>query len=187
MNDSFCAIVEEAFSFLKNDYGFYLRERGRSTVIYESPAVVASLLYDDQRSFEVSFGLERKSDPPQPSFTFNEILRSLEVPVMVWPYGYSATSLADAKRLTEKIATIMASYAKQLLEGENEAWNKIVEQRQKDVRDYALENNLRTARSEAEVAWRKKDYVSVVKAFKPLRAALTAAEVGKAGICRRTH
>jgi hypothetical protein len=179
MNDSFYSIVEEAFSFLKNDYGFCLRERGRTTVIYESPAVIASLFYDDQRSFEVSFGLKRKSDPSLPSFTFDEILRSLEVPVTVWPSGYSATSLPDARRLVAKVATIMASYGKQLLEGENEAWKKIVEQRQKDVRNYALENNLRAARAEVEVAWRKKDYASVVKAFTPLRAALTAAEVGK--------
>jgi len=158
---------------------FYLRERGRSSVIYESPAVVASLFYDNQRSFEVSFGLERKGDPSQPAFTIDAILRSLEVPVTDWPSGYSATSLADAKRLTQKIATILALHAKQLLEGENEAWKKIAEQRQKDIRDYALEKSLLTARYEAEVAWRKKDYASVVKAFKPLRAALTAAEVGK--------
>jgi hypothetical protein len=179
MNNSFCSIVDKAFGFLQTDFGFAIRKRGRSAVICESRAVIASLSYDDQRSFEVSFGLKRKSDPPQPSFTFDEILRSLEVPVSIWPSGYSATSLPNAQQLIEKIATIMASYAKQLLEGENEAWKKIADQRQTDVKKYALENNLRAARTEVDVAWRSKDYACVVKAFEPLRAVLTAAEVGK--------
>jgi hypothetical protein len=78
MNDSFSSVVEEAFNFLKANYGFYLLERGRTTVIFESSTIVVSLSYEDQRSFEVSLGLGRKSDP-QPLFAFDEILRSLDV------------------------------------------------------------------------------------------------------------
>lgn len=50
---------------------------------------------------------------------------------------------------------------------------------EKEVKAYALERNLRKARADAETAWRKKDYLAVVKALKPLRAALTATEIGK--------
>jgi hypothetical protein len=81
--------------------------------------------------------------------------------------------------LIEKIAAIIASYATPLLEGDENAWKRIAEQRRKESQNYALERDLRMARAEVEVAWRKKDYAVVVKALKPLRAALTATEVGK--------
>ncbi len=178
MNDCFSSVVVNAFVFLEDKHGFCIRERGRSTVIYESPMIVASLFYDDQRSFEVSLGLRRKSDP-QPLFAFDEILRSLDVPSTIWAFGSTARTLADAQRLIEKMAAIMASYATPLLEGDNRAWERIAEQRRKESQNYALERDLRMARAEADVAWRKKDYASVVRALKPLRAALTATEIGK--------
>jgi len=47
------------------------------------------------------------------------------------------------------------------------------------MHNYAVEGTLRAARAKAETAWGRKDYLPVVKALSPLRAALRAVEVGK--------
>jgi len=78
-----------------------------------------------------------------------------------------------------QFAQMLRKYGESFVAGSEQSFAELAEQRRREVQTYALERDLRIARAEAETAWRKKDYPAVVKALKPLRAALTAAEVGK--------
>lgn len=179
MKQQFQVVVEDAFGFLRDAYGFRIAESDRSTIVYESPTMVVSMFYDDQRSMEVSLSVARKSSPSQPAFSFDEILRAFDVPPGVLPSGYAVGSAVDAGKLAEKIASIMASYGRALLEGCDIAWERLREQRQRDLREYALKNELKNARVAADEAWHRRDYRTVVKVLEPLRGSLSSSEVGR--------
>lgn len=178
MSNSFGSIVEEAFGFLNLNYGFRPVEKERATVVYESLAIFVSLFYDDQRSFEVSLGLGRKCDL-NPSYTFEEILRSQSVPLALWPSGYSAKTLSDAQILIEKMSEIIASYAVPLLEGDAASWARITEQRRGDCETYAAATSLANAKRAASAAWAAKDYPKVVEALEAVETSLSKTDSTK--------
>lgn len=178
MSDSFDQIVERAFDFLNHNHGFRPVEKERSTVVYDSPKIYISLFYDDQRSFEVSLGLGQKHDP-NPSYTFEEILRSQSVPFSLWPSGYSAKNLVDAQHLLEKMSKIVSGYAITLLEGDNDTWERISAQRRVDCLNYAASTSLANAKRAADIAWAAKDYVKVVKALRSVEPSLSKTDLAK--------
>jgi hypothetical protein len=187
MNESpFCTIVKEAFNFLEKRHGSILVETGRATVIFKSSVCIVTLFHDDQRSFEVGLGLSQNTDSTQPSFTFDEILRSQEVPLTDWPSGYSVSALVDIKKLIPKMAKILSSYAPQLLEGEANAWSKINQQRQTDCVVYAAATNLNYAKHQANIAWSKQDYREVVSLLDRFRLSLEKADLAKLFFAKRT-
>ncbi len=175
----FFSMVDATFADLARSHGFCLVEQGRVSVVYESRVCVLSLGHDDQRSFEVGISLASKSEPNQPAFTFEEILRSQSVPVSRWPQGYSARDPQHVRRLLEEMADIMGRYALPLLEGDSVAWSRLASQRRTDCIEYANATALRHARQAAEIAWASRDYAKVVEALQRVRPQLGKADLAK--------
>lgn len=181
----FFSIVDETFGDLARSHGFCLVEQGRARVIYESRVCVLSLGHDDQRSFEVVLALAARSEPNQPAFTFDEILRSQTVPVSRWPQGYSAHDFQSVRKLLQEMADIMGRYAVPLLEGESEAWSRLVGQRRADCIEYANTVAVRQAKQAADIAWAARDYAKVVDELKIIQSRLSKADLAKLEYARK--
>jgi hypothetical protein len=79
-------------------------------------------------------------------------------------------------RHLETIAQALKAYGKDLLLGNPESFTELQRHRRREIEIYALERELRRARPVAQAAWDAREYAGVVKAFGPLRDALTPAE-----------
>ncbi|HOY56743.1 MAG TPA: hypothetical protein PK640_01235 [Verrucomicrobiota bacterium] len=142
---------------------------------YESRTVFVELVFDGDRSFELGL-LVGKGDA---WFSIDEILRFRGAPDAASFSLIQITTTLAMARWVQKLADALRTYGSDLIAGNSTSFADLADCRRKEARTYALRENLRAARANADAAWRRKDYATVVKALKPLRAALTAAEVGK--------
>jgi hypothetical protein len=166
------------FGFLVSERGYQCTESIPYRVRFESPSTFVELVFDGNRSYELGL-LVGKTGSENPPFSIGEILR-LRSAAEAGSFSLVQVTTSDALATwVEKLAQVFRTYGGDFIEGNESSFGELAEQRRKEVQNYALERDLRAARAEAEGAWRKKDYAAVVKALKPLRAALTAAEVGK--------
>jgi hypothetical protein len=165
--------VKAQFSFLETS-GFRCVRSEATFVRFESPRAGVNV-YHGRRSFEI--GLEIES--PTNAYSFSEILRLVDRE-QGGQYRNYATHTAQG--VTEGVGKLAELFQRCIAAGildDKQLFARLKVQREELARNYALETQLEQARRKSEAAWRKKDYAAVVKALKPLRAALTANEVGK--------
>jgi hypothetical protein len=173
--------AERHFGFLVTEKGYRRKQSTPYRVRFESPVTFVELVYDGNRSFELGLlvgeiGSEASGNPP---FSIDEILRLRRAPEAKKFSLIQVTSSELLASFIEQLAQLLRAYGEDFIAGNEQSFAELAEQRRKEVETYALERDLRKARAEADNAWHRKDYLAVVKALKPLRAALTAAEVGK--------
>jgi hypothetical protein len=173
--------VEKHFGFLISEKSYKCIQSTPYCVRFESPTTSIELVYDGDHSFELGLlvgktGSEAGRNPP---FSIDEILRLRRAPEAKKFSLVQVTSNEVLASFVEQLAQTLRAYGGDFIAGNEKSFAELAEQRQREVKTYALERNLRKTRAEAEAAWHKKDYPAVVKALKPLRAALTATEVGK--------
>ena len=179
-------MVEKAMGGLALKHGFQVTERGRSLIAFETTKVEMALSYDDQRSFEAGLGLSLKIDPPaQPSYSFDELLRALNVPANEWSTGYAARDVQAAETIVKKMAGILERHAALLLNADPDAWVKLGEQRRSDCIAYAATTKMAHAKRAADEAWVAKDYQKVVAALEAVASELGKADAAKLAYAKR--
>ena len=170
--------AERHFDFLVSERGYKCTVATSCRVRFESSTTFIELAFDGNRSFELGL-LIKLASSKNPPFTIDEILRLRHAPEAE---SFSLVQVTTSEALAtwvEKLAQMFRIYGDDFVTGNERSFAKLAEQRQREAEHYTLERVLRTARVEAEIAWRSKDYESVIKALKPVRTALTATEVGK--------
>jgi len=170
--------AQQHFGFLATEKHYRNTELTPYRVRFESPTTFVELVFDGNRSYELGL-LVGKISSGNPPFSVDEILRLRRAPEAGTFSLVQVTTREGLATWVEKLAQVFRTYGSDFIAGNEQSFAELAEQRRKEVQDYALERDLRMARAEAEAAWRKKDYAAVVTALRPLRAALTAAEVGK--------
>jgi hypothetical protein len=173
--------AEQHFRFLVSENGYRCTQSTPYWVRFESPTTFIELVYDGDRSFELGLligktGLNVSGNPP---FSIDEILRLRAAPEAKKFSLVQVTSREVLASFVEQLAQMLRAYGRDFIAGNEQSFADLSEQRRREVKASALERGLRKARAEADTAWHKKDYCEVVKALKPLRATLTAVEVGK--------
>jgi hypothetical protein len=186
MNSPFCTAVEKAFEGLVVKHGFQVTERGRSVIAYETPKMRVVLSHDDQRSFEVGIGLSAKADPPQPAYSFDELLNALQVPDSDGITGYAARDAEAAEAILKRMADILNRHATRLLDGDPDAWTKLFEQRRSDCLAYAAATRLVQAKEVADEAWAAQDYQKFVLGLADVEPQLGKTYAAKLAYARRT-
>jgi hypothetical protein len=169
----FAEEVEDSFSFLK-PLGFRRARSEPTFVRFESPQASINV-YHGRRSFEIGLEIESPTD----AYSFSEILRLVD---REQGEKYRNYATHTTQGVVEGVGKLAERFQRCIAAGilnDKQLFSRLKLQRQELATNYALETQLQQARRKAEVAWRNKDYASVVEAFKPLRAALTATEVGK--------
>lgn len=178
-------MVEKAIDGLVLKHSFQVTERGRSLIVFETTKVEMMLSYDDQRSFEVGLGLSLKINPAQPAYSFDELLRALNVQGNEWSTGYAARDVEAAERIIKKMAGILERHATLLLDADPDVWVKLGEQRRSDCIAYAAATKLAHAKRVADEAWVAKDYQKVVVALEAVASELGKADTAKLAYAKR--
>jgi hypothetical protein len=168
--------VKGRFSFLEI-LGFRHVRSEPTFVRFESPRANVNV-YHGRRSFEIGLEIE-SAESPTDAYSFSEILRLVDRE-QGEQYRYYATH--TVKGVVEGVGKLAELFQRCISAGildDKQLFERLKVQRKEIATKYALELELRQARRAAEIAWYKKDYAAVVEALRPLRAALTATEVGK--------
>ena len=178
----FAEEVKDHFSFLET-LGFRCARSEVTFVRFESPRVSINVFHG-RHSFEIDLEIE----PAQSSadaYSFSEILRLVD---RKGAEQYRNYATHTAQGVAEGVRCLAEGFHQCVDAGilnDDQLFSRLKLQKKELTEKYADEVELRQARRKAEAAWRTKDYAAVVKALKPLRAALTATEVGKLEFAER--
>lgn len=172
----FAEEVKTRFSFLET-LGFRCVRSEVTFVRFESSRVSINV-YHGRRSFEI--GLEIESAPSSTeAYSFSEVLRLVDRQQAEHYRNYATHTAQGVAEGVRRLAGLFHRCVAAGILNDNQIFSRLKLQREELSRQYALETQLEQARRISEAAWRKKDYATVVKALKPLRAALKASEVRK--------
>lgn len=172
----FAEEVKDRFSFLEG-LGFHCVRSEATFVRFESPKAGINV-YHGRHSFEIDLEIESTPSATD-AYSFSEILRLADSKQAERYRNYAThTAQGVAEGVRQLAELFQRCIAAGILKGD-QLFSRLKLQREKLGRNYALETQLEQARKKSEAAWNKKDYAAVVKALSPLRAALTATEVGK--------
>jgi len=172
----FAEEVKDCFSFLEA-LGFRCVRSEATFVRFESPRVSINV-YHGRHSFEIDLEIEPASSPTD-AYSFAEILRLVDREQLGHTRSYATHTAQGVAEGVRQLAELFQRCIAAGILNDDQLFSRLKLQKKELVKHYALETELFQARRAAEAAWHKKDYAAVVKALKPLRAALTATEVGK--------
>lgn len=172
----FAEEVKERFSFLET-VDFRCVRSEATFVRFESPRAGVNV-YHGRRSFEIGLEIESALSPAD-AYSFSEILRWVDHEQSEQYRNYATHTVQGVAEGVGKLAELFQRCIAAGILNDKQLFSRLKLQRQELARNYALETQLEQARRKTEIAWRKKDYAALVKALKPLRAALTTSEVGK--------
>ena len=175
----FSDIVEQTFGDLARLQGFKIVEQGRTVVAYRSRACEITFSHDDQRSFEVFVGIRLLNKDLGPDFSIDEIIRARSVPTELRPQGYAAQGNDQARRLLERVISVLSIYGQQLLRGDSEAWASLIDQRDSDCIRHAEEMSLRQSLQRADEAWKARDYTKVAELLRSVSHLLGASDLAR--------
>ena len=181
----FQAQVEKHFDFLSSERGYTCVGSNPHRVRFESPTTYVDVVFDRDRSYELCLMIRIAGSADGP-FTMEEVLRLRGAPEMASFSLVQVTSQESLAKWMAKFAETLLAYGDDLIEGNEVGFAALARQRRQDVEAYAVQLDLRAARADAELAWRRKDYAGVIKSLKPLRDELTAAEVKKLEYAERS-
>jgi hypothetical protein len=171
----FTAEVKSHFIFLE-PLGFRCVKEGVTLVQYESSKLIINV-YHGRQSYEI--GLEIEDIQTSTNYSFSEILHLVDSKQSEQYRKYSTRLREGVAEGVRQLADLFRKCVDAGTLSDSQLFSRLQLQREKWGNEYALETQLLQARKKSEDAWHKRDYATVVKSLKPLRAALTATEVGK--------
>ena len=184
MTESLRAIVGQIFEPFVRKHGFHPVSTRSNEVTYKSTKVLISIFYDDHRSFEVDVSVRKLTDV-EPAYSLDEIFDVLKVPLSERPMGYSVLGPEDLKLLVIRITELLETYACEFLDGNCEAWSRLLTQRARDSAAVFASVKLKDAKVAAQAAWSSGNYAAVVKAFEGFVSLLSPSELAKLKFARR--
>ena len=185
-------LVENAFSFLVEDYGFKLSGIKRKcnehiAIKYVSRTVFINFYYGPP-GFELDFYIGRlgvEDQPSRHSFTSGDLL-------YLGSYGkwtdykvYSGYSYDNLRTCLPKLAELLKECGDDCLKGKSFAYEKILLEQTKDLNRWHKNQELAQARKVAYEAWSNKNYAEFVKLLEPFISKLKLSESKKIEYARK--
>ncbi len=163
------------FCFLEKQ-GFSRSEQCPTQITYLSSVVRLDILFDTNRSFELDVTIcldaHLLSRPSEPSFNLGEILRAAAAPEAARFRCVQITTQSSLELFLSEMAKLVRKYGGKLLEADMAEFHRLAQRREDECQKYADETNLNRARNASADAWKKRDYVAVVKALSSVAAEL---------------
>jgi hypothetical protein len=175
------------FGFLVSDKGYKCTESNPYRVRFESSTTFVEIVFDGNRSYELGLlvGKTASDSRGEPPFSIDEILRLRRAPEAE---RFSLVQVTTSKALaasTKELARLLRAHGSEFVAGNKMSFAALRRQRHTEVKRYAFERGLRSARAEAEAAWLSKDYAAVIRALEPFGTALTESEIKKLDFCKK--
>jgi hypothetical protein len=89
---------------------------------------------------------------------------------------FQESSKDQVRKLVRKLAEYVKKYAKPVLDGHHEIFEKMRILRKDKSDAYIREVELQNIREKADIAWKQKDYAKFVELYNPVKDDLTLAE-----------
>lgn len=176
MSDGFNSLARSAFKFLAESYGLWIMESRSNYLRFENEDVIVVISYDNTRSYEINLDLGIQKQHPN-LFSFDEFLRSRQVPLEEMPEGYQVKGDEAIDQLVFKMADLLQRYGSDLLHGNIKEWRCLSELRLKESLDYAKKHELNHVKAEAESAWKAKEYERFIRILSPWQEHLSSSDL----------
>lgn len=185
MNERFTDMAKHAFSFLE-DAGFRLVRCEAHVLRYESSQVFAEVSWDS-RSGELSvyLGLQSKKGQRADAFSLNDLLAMEQAGLSG---ANAAFQVAEEDRLgpfLEELATKTRIDAMPALNGDRMYFRRLETFRSAQAEASMRQMDLRQVRSEAEKAWRERNFREVARLYTSIERDLSESEKGKLAYARQ--
>ena len=185
MSGRFTDMAKRAFSFLE-DKGFRLVHSESGTLRYESSQVFVAVEWDARSGeLNVYLGLQPKKGQRAEAFSLNDLLGMEQAGN---PDGNMPFQVADESRLEpflEELATNLRAHAAPALHGDRMFFRRLETFRSAQSEAYMREMELRHVRSEAEKAWRERNFREVARLYTTIEQDLSESEKGKLAYARQ--
>ncbi len=172
----FAEEVKDHFSFL-DDLGFRCVSFETTCVRFESPKASINV-YHGLHSFEIDLEIE-PSQSPSDAYSFASILRLVDQGQLGHIRNYATHTTQGVVEGVRQLAELFKCCIAAGILNDDQLFLRLKSQKKELTSKFADDVELFQAKRIAEVAWRNKDYSTVVKTLKPLRAVLSATEVKK--------
>lgn len=175
-------LVNNEFKFLESKYGFSCVSTSLVMVRYESDEIFVVIRYDANHSYElaVEIGqLKALFNGQERPFSLNEILRLNKLSEVDIHSAVQASSQEVVANCLKKMATQLSRYGSDFLSNDMFAYKRLSDQRERECNDYELKTKLSYIRSDAQIAWKNKDYKQVIALYDPVKNVLSDAELKK--------
>lgn len=189
--------VLSAFAFLTEPaFGFKCLATDVTLVRYEAANVFVNI-YHGRSSYELGceigllVGRERGipesqgEEPQEEGFTIWEIARLEGAPGVDDRSFLQASTPERVEEFVPQLAQLVRMYALRALRGEPAYYASLSQARTKWFESYMGDSQLERARADVARAWRRKNYVEVVRLLEPLSNELTPAEHKKLEYARK--
>jgi hypothetical protein len=183
----FTSEVLSSFHFLVEDYNFKCVKTDVTFVRYESKFVFVNI-YHGRRSYElgVEIGkLENHLPIREDWYSIGEIMDLMGVRKNLRFTFFQASSKDQIQILVRKLAEYVKKYAKPILDGHYEIFEKLEILRKNNSDAYIREAELQNIRERADIAWKQKDYVKFIELYNQVKDGLTSIEGKKLDYARK--
>jgi hypothetical protein len=171
--------VHRYFDPLAGQHGLRCVSSTPEIVRFANGKVFLQVRFSASGSFEVGVEvgeIPTSADLSERPFNLAEVLRLQASPDAIYVERLRASRPDVLTCAVERLSVLTEKYAFGLLDGVAADFVRLGEFRGKECVEYALSCDLRYAREDAERAWANKNYLAVVKAYKPFETALTEVE-----------
>ena len=185
MNEKFSDIVQRTFSFLK-EAGFRSTQSGFDQLRFETESVFVTVTWD-RRSGEINefIGLKPRKGGERDRFSLSDLLamERADLPERKMPF-----QVADESRLgpfVERLAEDTRAFAQSALAGDRMYFRRLKTSRNAAAQTYMRGMTLQRVRSEAEEAWQRRDFDTVIDLYMSIENDLSGSERGKLDYAKR--
>jgi hypothetical protein len=173
--DTFVTIVREYFDDIAKSHEMRCIEQHEFHVRYGNAKVTFGISWDRNRGYELGVGMGLESAVGEDRLSLNlwDILRFQDAAETSWVGGLSVNPQQDLREPVSELARLTRTYAHRLLNGDADAFESIAEftGRRRITHDWRLEAvgaDVEALFQQADAAWLKQDYKSVVKAYEAI-------------------
>ena len=173
--------VKKYFDFLVTDNNFTCSKSTPYVVTYESPSVFITIAFDGNRSYELDLmiGLKDTGVSVPMSYSIAHILRYNDAPEAKQFSLIQVTNETSMAKFVQQLSDMIQKYGKELIAGDTKCFDRLAKYQRARSKEDAISFMLNSARSDAEKAWREKDYAKVFSCLKPFTYRLTSSELAK--------
>ncbi len=174
----FVAAGRSAFDFVTEPpYSLWLADQDEGRIGYEGDDVILAVLHD-LMSYELDIALSRPSvaEEVQHPYTLVDLMRVAD-PARARAYRqFAATSIASVQRGTANLASEFRKYGLEAVAGSADFFQKMSTARAESIKQFGIDLTDKAARETGELAWQRRDFQGVVKAYRAMADRLSRVE-----------
>ncbi len=178
-------MAKRAFSFLE-DKGFRLVHCESGALRYENSQVFVAVEWDARSGeLNVYLGLRPKKGQSAEAFSLNDLLGMEQAGNTGRNMPFQVAEESRLEPFLEELATKMRTHAAPALEGDRMYFRRLETLRGAQSEAYMREMEFRHVRTEAEKAWRERNFREVARLYTSIENDLSESEKGKLAYARQ--